>query len=480
MLRVIFYHVGKGDLSLVLLPNGQAMMVDCYKADQAATAELADSDTFFDRVAAHILEHREIIARTITTLAESVAKEKAKTKKVPLAVLAITHADRDHIMSREKLKKHFEVGTLIDNGRDYADPSDAQKDYLAYREEMRKASKYIAYKNAQYNIWSATGATVDVLCPNRSIDKSEDSNNQCLILRVAYKGKSVLFTGDSPVNDWIDEKTGILKLHDPKVPSDILNVSHHGSRSFFTPPGARPEGQPDFKKEEYDTRALKKISPALSFITCSDDEDATHPHPVALELYQEFTNVHIETSNRKSHVLLSRESQHLHHVIDTDGRLYMRTSRSRMNSVNSGAPSKGPYLIGNVSSPNGYLDPTGIWIVKKPLKAIENVSFSVTAKGVWNGKIMFDWWVLNNGQDQDAFHREYYTMDTKDRKKQSSWSRDLNFDGPHLMQCYACNEDKSCWANWCVLVCYEQSLPYARRWLQIFPSLIIPSRINQK
>ena len=32
MLRVIFYHVGKGDLSLVLLPNGDALMIDCYKA----------------------------------------------------------------------------------------------------------------------------------------------------------------------------------------------------------------------------------------------------------------------------------------------------------------------------------------------------------------------------------------------------------------------------------------------------------------
>jgi hypothetical protein len=478
MLRVIFYHVGKGDLSLVLLPDGQAMMVDCYKAHEAAQAELADSDTFLDRVGVHILEHREMIGRTNRVIAEAAAKEKAKTKRIPLAVLAITHADRDHVVSPERLKTHFEIGKLIDSGRDYADPSETQKEYLAYREEMRKADKYIAYKNAQYDIWAATGATVDVLCPNRPIDKSEDSNNQCLILRVAYKGKSFLFTGDSPVDDWANEKTGILKLHDPKVPSDILNVSHHGSRSFFTPPGPRPEGQPDYKKEEYDTRALKRISPALSFITCSDDEDADHPHPIALELYQELTNPNVDLSSRKSHVILSRDSQHLHHVVDTDGRLYMRTSRSRMNTSNQAAPSKGPYLVGTVSSRNGYLDPSGIWVARAPLHIDENVSFSVKAKGVWTGTIAFDWWVLNNGQGQDSYHREYYTMDAKDRKKQSSWSRDLKYDGLHLMQCYACNEDVSCWANWCVLVCYEQSLAYARRWLQIFAGLIDPARIN--
>lgn len=479
MLRVIFYHVGKGDLSLVLLPDGQAMMIDCYKADEAVKAELAESDTFYDRVEAHILEHREMIAQTNKILAESVAKEKAKTKMIPLAVLAITHADRDHILSREKLKKHFEIGNLIDNGRDYAGPSDSQKDYLAYRDEMKNAGKYIAYKRAKYDIWSKTGATVDVLCPNRSIDQSEDNNNQCLVIRVEYKGKSFLFTGDSPIDDWVNEKYGILKLHDSKLPTEILNVSHHGSRTFFTPPGPRPDGKPDYKKEEYDTSALNKISPTISFITCSDNEDADHPHPIALELYKEHTNTSVEINARKSHVILSRDSQHFHNVVDTDGNLYSRTSRSCMNSSNPAIPSMGPFLVGTVSSANGYLHPDGIWVVKKPLKTNENVSFSVSAKGVWSGKITFDWWVLNNGKNHDVFHREYYTMDTKDRKKQSSWSRDLTFDGPHLMQCYVANEDASCWANWCVLVCYEQSLPYAQRWAKLFPNRIIRSRINQ-
>jgi len=479
MLRVIFYHVGKGDLSLVLFPNGQAMMVDCYKADEAVKAELVESDTFYDRIEAHILEHREMIAQTNASLAESVASEKAKKKMIPLAVLAITHADRDHILSRESLKKHFEIGKLIDNGRDYADPSDTQKDYLAYREEMKKAGKYISFKSAKYNIWSATGAMVDVLCPNRPIDQFEDNNNQCLVIRVEYMGKSFLFTGDSPVDDWVNEKYGILKLHDPKVPADILNVSHHGSRTFFTPPGPRPAGKPDYKKEEYDTRALKRISPTLSFITCSDDEDADHPHSVALELYKEHTNTAVEINARKSHVILSRDSQHFHYVVDTDGKLYTRTSRSRMSSSNSGTPSKGPFVVGTVRSANGYLHPDGIWVVRRLLKTNEPVSFSVFAKGVWSGKISFDWWVLNNGINHDAFHREYYTMDTNDRKKQSSWSRDLTFEGPHLMQCYVANEDSSCWANWCVLVCYEQSLPYAQRWVKLFPNRIIPSRINQ-
>lgn len=478
MLQVIFYHVGKGDMSLVLLPNGEAMLVDCYRAVEVADAEITGTDSVLDRVEAHIIEHRDKLSRTTPLLLEAVAKEKAKTKKVPIAVLAVTHADRDHIISREKLKSRFDIGLLIDSGRDYGDPSEAQKDYVALREEMRRASRYTAITRAAFNLWPQSGATIDALCPNRDIDENEDNNNQCLILRIEYQGRSFLMTGDSPLADWVDEKTGILKLHTAKIHAEVLNVSHHGSRSFFTPSGARPEGQPDYEKEDFDTRALEAIRPTLSFITCSDDEDADHPHPIALELYQELTNQSLPGSG-KSHVILSRDSQHMHHVVDTDGRLYLRTSRSRTNRVNIGAPSAGPYLVGSVSGPNGRLTTSGVWVSLNPLDVKTSLSFTVTAKGKWTGPISFDWWVLNNGQGADEFHREFYTMESSDRKKHSSWSRDLRYAGVHIMQCHASTEDKACWANWCVLICHADSLPYAERWLQLYPGCVDPSKINR-
>lgn len=83
MTRVIFYHVGKGDLSLVLFPNGDAMMVDCYKADEAADAEIVGTDAVLDRVEAHILEHREILGRNDLLLAKDVSDERARRKDIP-------------------------------------------------------------------------------------------------------------------------------------------------------------------------------------------------------------------------------------------------------------------------------------------------------------------------------------------------------------------------------------------------------------
>ena len=479
MLRIIYYHVGKGDMSLVLMPNGDAMMVDCYKAEQVVDGELADGSTVFDRIERHILEHRELVARSNPMLVPLVANEKAKKKKVPIAVLAITHADRDHITGRKELKSRFEIGQLIDSGRDYTDSSDATKDYLAFRKEMKDANKYVAFKRANYNVWQASLAIVDILCPNRDIAADEDNNNQCLVIRVQYGGRSFLFTGDSPLDDWVNEKTGILKMHEAKVPTQFLNASHHGSRTFFTPPGPRLDGQPEYTKEEYDTRALKKIAPRISFITCSDDEEADHPHPIALECYHEETNPALEGSG-KSHVILSRDSQHLHHVACADGSFYMRTSRSRINSVNVGAAAAGPYLEGTVSSQNGYQTPSGIWVSREPLSANVLVSFAVEAKGKWSGPVSFDWWVINNGHGSGELHREFYTMDSKDRKKDSKWSRNLAYEGVHLMQCHATTEDGKDWANWCALICQQDSLLHAERWLQLFPGCIDPTRINRK
>lgn len=480
-MRVIFYHVGKGDMSLVLLPNGEAMMVDCFKATEVARGELSEIDDVLDRVEKHILEHREQISKEIIELAESVVKERDKKKKIPIAVLAITHADRDHITARKKLHARFEIGQLVDSGREYNEASEATKDYLKFRKEMKEAGKYLAINEARYDVWQSSGATIDVLCPNRKIGPDEDANNQCLVIRVSYKGMSFLFTGDSPLDDWTNEQTGIVKLHIERVPSDVLNVSHHGSRTFFTPPGPHPEGQPEYKKEEFDTKALKRISPMLSFITCSDEEDAEHPHPIALELYQELTNSNLsETHSRKVHVILSRDSQHLHHVVDAHGHLYMRTSRSRTNNIIKEPNSNRPFLDGTVSSPNGYLTKSGIWVSRELLHKRVELSFSVKAKGNWPGPVLFDWWVLNNGQGKDRFHHEFYTMDSSDRKKSSTWTRELVYEGIHIMQCYAYTEDKTCWANWCVLVCQEQSLPYAERWLMIYPGCIDSSRINRR
>jgi hypothetical protein len=476
MLRVIFYHVGKGDLSLVLLPNGEAMMIDCYKADELAQDAMTRDDSIFERIERTILRYRERAASTNASLRPAVEKERQRQKKIPIAALIITHADRDHITVRKKLREEFDIELLIDSGREYDASTDCMKDYLQFRKYMQDAGRYHPIPRATDNIWGASGATIDVLCPNRDVGWSEDNNSQCMVVRVEHNGWSFLFTGDSPWEDWADEKTGILTLHGSKPRAHILNASHHGSRTFFTPSGQRAPGQAEYTKEQFDRRGIRRISPVNSFITCSDDVDSEFPHPIALEVYQEETNREV-AKGTASHVIMSRESKHMHYVVTDDGKLYSRTSFSRNNAV---APQDGRSysLRGRVSGGNGYLTNRGIWVTRMPLSSSATLSFQVEAKGPWPREIEFDWWVLNNGQGRDQFHREFYTIASQDRKKQSKWDRPIVYEGVHLMQCHASADNGNIWANWCVLVCHQSSVNYAEQWLDLYPTCIDTRQIN--
>jgi beta-lactamase superfamily II metal-dependent hydrolase len=482
MTRIIFYHVGKGDLSLVLLPDGRAMLIDCYKADGAANAELTNTDVTLDKIGKEIVRHKLVIGEanltTKAALYDEALRERDGKKKTRVHVLAVSHADRDHILSMEKLQQHFDIDLLMDNGREYAAPSEVQKDYVKFRAAMEKAGKYDPIRRARSNLLPGSGVSLDAICPNRDIAPEEDNNNQCLVLRLEYAGRRFLFTGDTQVDDWINPKYGIMILHPGKLAADILKVSHHGSRTFFTPPASGPES-PKYEKKDYDVKALKAINPSISLITCSDDEDAEHPHPIALELYREHTNTSLPSHARPSHVILTRESRHVHFVIDSDGTLYKRTSRSKCNEMETDENGNTVFLKGMVQSPCGYLDASGIWVVTLSPNSETKVSFSVERKGKWEGEVQFDWWVFNNGQGSDAAHNEYYSTDSKDGKKQSTWSRSLMYRGVHLMQCHASTGENKQWANWCVLVCYKDYLPLAKRWLELFPKCINPKRINK-
>lgn len=413
-MRVIFYHVGKGDLSLVLLPNGEAMLVDCYKADEAADGICSNTDGALDRIARRVIEHKLAVAgaggsATKALLNEAQREQEAK-QKIRIWMLAITHGDFDHILSRTRLLKRFETQFLMDNGRDYANPSECLKDYLKYREEMRRSDRYFPVTRGSSNMAPQTGVRIDALCPNRNIDSDEDANNQCLVLRLSYKGRSFLFAGDTQVDDWVNREYGILRLWPQSILSDVLNVSHHGSRTFFTPPGARPLGQPDYSKEDFDPTALKQIEPIISFITCSDDESSEHPHPIALELYQELTNPGVKVDARRSHVYLSRETRNMHFIVDNDGSLFCRTGNSRCDNSSGRRSASSPFITGTVQSPNGFLNAAGIWVVKDNFRTQTNISFSISKRGNWTSEPRFDWRVLNNGMEADARHHEFYGM----------------------------------------------------------------------
>jgi len=125
--------------------------------------------------------------------------------------LFLTHADADHCGDVDILAKKFKIRTI------YL-PKGAEK-----RKMLREKLLTIAQKGTKVKLVLAP-QKIDkfyLLSPTRS---GNGENKDSLVLYRNIDGKSFLFTGDL-------EKEGECKMieHYPKLHSDVLKVSHHGS-----------------------------------------------------------------------------------------------------------------------------------------------------------------------------------------------------------------------------------------------------------
>ena len=94
----------------------------------------------------------------------------------------------------------------------------------------------------------------------------KDQNEASIVMRMEYKGLSVLFTGDIASAT----ETEVMKLADKKVlDCDILKVCHHGSKN---------SSSVDF---------LKEVDAKLYLISCGFMNRYGHPHKATLERMEE-------------------------------------------------------------------------------------------------------------------------------------------------------------------------------------------------
>ncbi|MDR3552468.1 MAG: ComEC/Rec2 family competence protein [Clostridia bacterium] len=104
------------------------------------------------------------------------------------------------------------------------------------------------------------GASFTVLAPTATYT---DLNDMSIVIRLTYKGKSFLFTGDAS----FDSENDMLKKG-YNLKADVLKVGHHGSA---TASGAA---------------FLKAVSPQYAVISVGKDNDYGHPTKAALTRLQ--------------------------------------------------------------------------------------------------------------------------------------------------------------------------------------------------
>lgn len=238
---LVYLNAGQGDATIVRLPNGRLMVVDC------------NNDNSPENIAEYL--------------------KKAEIKKIDY--LVITHPHYDHMSGMKEIADNFEVGEVWVTKYERKKDSEPKESYGKYKECYKDSLKKLHKNGAKIRVPSAKNKPVvkegkteiKVLGPsNNSQGKNEDIHEESIALKIKFGQTSFVFTGDT-TNQGLDR---IRKYYDIKN-TTVWHASHHGSRE-----GANEE-------------ALKEAKPKYTVIPVGKGNYHGHPHAEAKKVYKENT-----------------------------------------------------------------------------------------------------------------------------------------------------------------------------------------------
>lgn len=266
MFNVHVLNVWQGSTHLIELPNWETMLIDYNQQEK-----------FVD----------------IKWYLKKYLKKDINWKYI-LNYLVLTHPHKDHIKWLKDFieDKNFTVWEIWESGHRTRDDDVDYKNYVDIMNNQAYSITKIWAKSEPFkqidNIKIYTFAPSSYLNENDSDNMKDAIHNRCMVIKIEYNWKGVMFTWDSDYLSWKDrivpeywEKNWNL------LKSDLIIASHHWSRNFF------------MDKEDSDsyTKMMDLINPKICIVSVWKENDYWHPHKEAEEIYKKYCSNYYTTKD---------------------------------------------------------------------------------------------------------------------------------------------------------------------------------------
>lgn len=311
VVRVVFLYVGQGSSILVLFRRGQE-----YKA------LLVDSN--LDRKASGI---------DVPKLLKDLLNGDS------LHAFVNTHPHDDHLTGIKELSETVTISEVWHSDHKPSKKHGARYDDLLEVIDGLDKSKVRVLKGTN-SVEALGDGEIHILAPaeyvNDDVNEEEADaryariHENCGVLKVGKDPGWVLITGDA---DLCAFKEHITDYHREHLPAQVLDASHHGSRSFFM----------QEKGDDPYTDHIDAISPSFVIVSAPKQHESRHDHPHddAIKLYERYAQVLHMGPGRECFICDIHEDGTMDDPVSDEGKLVEGYGLSEDDDGNDGGSSGG-------------------------------------------------------------------------------------------------------------------------------------------
>lgn len=252
-LAVTFFDIGQGDAALVVSPTGKRVLIDGGPPE--GTPALLDG--------------------------------LAKRKIDRLDLIILSHPHLDHLGGLRKVVEKLPVAMYMDSGYESTSPP-----YNYLLKALATRGVQVVKATLGRNIDIGDGANLRLLAPPSPwlVNTRSDVNANSVIVRLSWRGRSVLFSGDAEpeAEQWLLNQ---YRNEPAALQAEVLKVPHHGGRFSSTAP------------------FLAAVQPRLAVISVAAVNDYHHPTPEAMARLQKVGAQLFRTDQGGAITLRSRDGQ---------------------------------------------------------------------------------------------------------------------------------------------------------------------------